>query len=212
MGKKLIDMEVAEYLDVLKSDAPAPGGGSVSALAGAQGAGLLLMVCDLTAGKEKFKDFEAVIKEVRPVLEDAEEALMKGIDRDTEAFNLVMEAFGMPKETDEEKASRRAAIQKGMIASTEAPLENMEHALKALEAAEKLAGKFNPNCMSDFGVGVMNLKLCIQGAFMNVKINLPGIKDESTAAELAKRADEAEQDGIQIADGLYQYAMDGLDE
>ena len=212
MGKKIIDMEVAEYLDVLKSDAPAPGGGSVSALAGAQGAGLLLMVCDLTAGKEKFKEFEAVIKEVRPVLEDAEEALMKGIDRDTEAFNLVMEAFGMPKETDEEKASRRAAIQKGMIASTEAPLENMEHALKALEAAEKLAGKFNPNCMSDFGVGVMNLKLCIQGAFMNVKINLSGIKDESTAAELAKRADEAEQDGIQIADGLYQYAMDGLDE
>lgn len=211
MDKKLVDLTVREYLDVLKSDAPAPGGGSVSALAGAQGAGLLKMVCDLTLGKEKYKDFEDAVKEVRPVFEEAEEALTAGIDRDTEAFNMVMAAFGMPKDSDEEKAARREAIQKGTIASTEAPLENMKQAFRALEAAEKLAGKFNPNCMSDFGVGVMNLKLCIQGAFMNVKINLPGIKDEGLAAELAKQADEIMLDGTGIADGLYEYAMEGLD-
>lgn len=211
MDKKLVDLTVREYLDVLKSDAPAPGGGSVSALAGAQGAGLLKMVCDLTLGKEKYKDFEAAVKEVRPVFEEAEEALTAGVDRDTEAFNMVMAAFGMPKDSDEEKAARREAIQKGTIASTEAPLENMKQAFRALEAAEKLAGKFNPNCMSDFGVGVMNLKLCIQGAFMNVKINLPGIKDEGLAAELAKQADEIMLDGTGIADGLYEYAMEGLD-
>ncbi len=212
MAEKLIDLKVRDYLDVLKSDAPAPGGGSVSALAGAQGAGLLLMVCDLTLGKEKYKDFEAVIEEAKPDLEEAEKALTEGIDRDTEAFNLVMDALAMPKSNDEEKAARTDAIQKGTIASTEAPLENMEHALRALEAAEKIAGKFNPNCMSDFGVGVMNLKLCVQGAFMNVKINLPGIKDEGLAAELAKRADEAAQDGTEIADGLYSYAMDALNK
>lgn len=211
MDKKLVDLTVREYLDVLKSDAPAPGGGSVSALAGAQGAGLLKMVCDLTLGKEKYKDFEAAVKEVRPVFEEAEEALTAGIDRDTESFNMVMAAFGMPKDSDEEKAARREAIQKGTVASTEAPLENMKQAFRALEAAEKLAGKFNPNCMSDFGVGVMNLKLCIQGAFMNVKINLPGIKDEGLAAELAKQADEIMLDGTGIADGLYEYAMEGLD-
>ena len=211
MDKKLVDLTVREYLDVLKSDAPAPGGGSVSALAGAQGGGLLKMVCDLTLGKEKYKDFEAAVKEVRPVFEEVEEALTAGIDRDTEAFNMVMAAFGMPKDSDEEKAARREAIQKGTVASTEAPLENMKQAFRALEAAEKLAGKFNPNCMSDFGVGVMNLKLCIQGAFMNVKINLPGIKDEGLAAELAKQADEIMLDGTGIADGLYEYAMEGLD-
>lgn len=211
MDKKLVDLTVREYLDVLKSDAPAPGGGSVSALAGAQGAGLLKMVCDLTLGKEKYKDFEAAVKEVRPVFEEAEEALTAGIDRDTEAFNMVMAAFGMPKDSDEEKAARREAIQKGTVASTEAPLENMKQAFRALEAAEKLAGKFNPNCMSDFGVGIINLKLCIQGAFMNVKINLPGIKDEGLAAELAKQADEIMLDGTGIADGLYEYAMEGLD-
>lgn len=211
MEKKLIDMTVAEYLDVLKSDAPAPGGGSVSALAGAQGAGLLLMVCDLTSGKEKYKDYQATVDEVKPVFAETEEALAAGVDRDTEAFNMVMAAFGMPKGTDEEKAARSEAIQKGTIASTEAPLENMEHALKALVAAEQLAGKFNTNCMSDFGVAVLDLKLCIQGAYMNVKINLPGIKDKVTAAELAKRADEAAMEGIGIADGLYQYALDAMD-
>lgn len=212
MSEKLVDMTVKEYLDVLKSDAPAPGGGSVSALSGAQGAGLLKMVCDLTSGKEKYKEFEVVVDEARPVFEAAAEALMKGIDRDTEAFNMVMAAYGMPKGTDEEKAARSEAIQKGTIASTKAPLENIEHALTALEAAERIAGKFNPNCMSDFGVGVMSLKLCIQGAYMNVKINLPGIKDEMTAAELAKKADEAAMDGIEIANGLYCYAMDALEE
>ena len=211
MDEKLVDLTIKNYLKTLKSDSPAPGGGSVSALAGAQGAGLLIMVCELTLGKEKYKDFEAAVKEVRPVFEEAEEALTAGIDRDTEAFNMVMAAFGMPKDSDEEKAARREAIQKGTIASTEAPLENMKQAFRALEAAEKLAGKFNPNCMSDFGVGVMNLKLCIQGAFMNVKINLPGIKDEGLAAELAKQADEIMLDGTGIADGLYEYAMEGLD-
>ena len=193
MDEKLVDLTIKNYLKTLKSDSPAPGGGSVSALAGAQGAGLLIMVCELTLGKEKYKDFEDVINEAKPELEAAEKA------------------FGMPKNTDEEKTARRDAIQKGTIASTEAPLENMEHALHALEAAEKIAGKFNTNCMSDFGVGVMNLKLCIQGAYMNVKINLPGIKDEGLAQELAKRADEAMQDGTEIADGLYDYAMQSLD-
>ena len=211
MDEKLVDLTIKNYLKTLKSDSPAPGGGSVSALAGAQGAGLLIMVCELTLGKEKYKDSEDVINEAKPELEAAEKALTEGIDRDTDAFNMVMAAFGMPKNTDEEKAARRDAIQKGTIASTEAPLENMEHALHALEASEKIAGKFNTNCMSDFGVGVMNLKLCIQGAYMNVKINLPGIKDEGLAQELAKRADEAMQDGTEIADGLYDYAMQSLD-
>ena len=211
MDEKLVDLTIKNYLKTLKSDSPAPGGGSVSALAGAQGAGLLIMVCELTLGKEKYKDSEDVINEAKPELEAAEKALTEGIDRDTDAFNMVMAAFGMPKNTDEEKAARRDAIQKGTIASTEAPLENMEHALHALEASEKIAGKFNTNCMSDFGVGVMNLKLCIQGAYMNVKINLPGIKDEGLAQELAKRADEAMQDGTEIADGLYEYAMQSLE-
>ena len=156
---KLVDLTVTDYLDVLKSDAPAPGGGSVSALAGAQGAGLLLMVIGLTSGKEKYKQYQYACDEAKPILEEAFAELKKGIDRDTEGFNQVMAAFKMPKDTEEQKAERRAAIQKGTIASTDAPLRNMQFAVQALEAAEKLAGKFNPNCLSDFGVGILNLKL-----------------------------------------------------
>lgn len=207
MSDKLVDMKVNDYLDVLKSDAPAPGGGSVSALAGAEGAGLLMMAADLTIGKEKYKDFEVACAAAKPVLAEAVEVLTAGIDRDTEAFNMVMAAFGMPKDTDEEKAARRAAIQEGTIASTEAPLANMRAAVKALEAAEKMNGSFNPNCMSDFGVGVLNLKLCVQGAYMNVMINTPGIKDEETAAKYNAEAAELAARGAEIADRLYEDTM-----
>ena len=208
MSEKLIDLTVKDYLDILKSDAPAPGGGSVSALAGAQGAGLLLMVIGLTEGKEKFADFESACSEAKPILEEAFDGLTEGIDRDTEGFNQVMAAFAMPKDTDEEKQARRAAIQAGTIASTEAPLHNMELAVDALKAAEILSGKFNPNCLSDFGVGVLNLKLCVQGAGMNVKINVPGIKDEEEAAEYQAKADDLEAEALEIADKLYRKTME----
>ena len=208
MAEKLIDLTVKDYLDILKSDAPAPGGGSVSALAGAQGAGLLLMVIGLTEGKEKFADFESACKEAKPILEEAFDGLTEGIDRDTEGFNQVMAAFAMPKDTDDEKQARRAAIQAGTIASTEAPLHNMELAVDALKAAEILSGKFNPNCLSDFGVGVLNLKLCVQGAGMNVKINVPGIKDEEKAREYQAKADDLEAQALEIADTLYRKTME----
>lgn len=203
MEKKLVDIKVSDYLDILKSDAPAPGGGSVSALAGAQGAGLLLMVIGLTSGKEKYKQYQYACDEAKPILEEAFVELKNGIDRDTEGFNQVMAAFKMPKDTEEQKAERRAAIQEGTIASTDAPLRNMQFAVQALEAAEMLAGKFNPNCLSDFGVGILNLKLCVQGAGMNVKINVPGINDETVARAYQDKADQLEARGIEIADRLY---------
>ena len=208
VAEKLIDLKLNDYLDVLKSDAPAPGGGSVSALAGAQGAGLLLMVIGLTQGREKYKDFQDACDAAKPVLEEAFDELSKGIDRDTDGFNKVMAALKMPKETEEQKAERRAAIQEGTIASTDAPLRNMRFAVQALEAAEVLSGKFNPNCLSDFGVAVLNLKLCVQGAGMNVKINVPGINDEQVARAYQDKADELEARGSEIADRLYNKTME----
>ncbi len=207
MEEKLIDLRVSDYLDVLKSDAPAPGGGSVSALAGAQGAGLLMMAVDLTLGKEKYKDFEEACLSAKPVLAEAESELAAGVDKDTEAFNLVMAAFGMPKETDEEKAARRKAIQDGTIESAKVPLGNIKAAVRALEAAEKISGKVNPNCLSDFGVGVLSLKLCVQGAYMNVLINVPVIKDDETREALKEEAGRLAERGILTADRLYEETM-----
>ena len=106
---KLIDMQVKEYLDVLKSDAPAPGGGSVSALAGAQGVALFMMVADLTLGKEKYVDYQEVCREAKEKGAALYEELVASVDKDTEAFNLIAAAFKMPKKTDEEKAARKKA-------------------------------------------------------------------------------------------------------
>lgn len=201
---KLIDMEVKEYLDVLKSDAPAPGGGSVSALAGAQGVALFTMVADLTLGKEKYAEYQEVCREAKEkgcVLYDE---LISGVDKDTEAFNLVSSAFKMPKETDEEKEARKQAIADGTLAATEVPFRTMQLGYEGLLLAKTMIGKSNPNAASDLGVAILNLTACIKGAWLNVKINLPGVKDEAKAAYYAVEGQKMYDATDAIAHGLYE--------
>lgn len=183
---KLVDMKITEFLDVLKSDAPAPGGGSASALSGAQGCALLMMVADLTLGKEKYRDFEEICLQAKKKGQSLYEELRASVDRDTEAFNLISAAFKLPKDTDEEKAVRRAAIADGTLTATEVPFNTMKLGFEALKLVESLIGKSNPNCSSDLGVGALHLKACIEGSWLNVKINLPGVKNEEKAAYFEK--------------------------
>ncbi len=201
---KLVDMKVSEYLDVLISDEPAPGGGSVSALAGTQGAALMSMVCDLTTAKKKYEeDHElcAGLKEEATVLY---KELAAAIDEDTDAYNLIAAAFKMPKETDEEKAARRKAIEEGTLEATKVPFGVMQKAMKGLEIAEKLHGHFNTNCASDYGVGVLNFIACMKGAWMNVKINVPGVKDEAFASMCVAEGEAMIVKGEAIAGRLYE--------
>lgn len=207
---KLIELKMNEYLDVLLSDAPAPGGGSVSALAGAQGAALLSMVCDLTTAKEKFADDHELCREIRQRAGELYEALAKAIDEDTEAFNLVAAAFKMPKETDEEKAARKQAIADGTLEATKVPFRVMEMASEGLALAEKLQGHYNSNCDSDYGVGVLNFMTCMRGAWLNVKINLPGVKDEALAAEYKEKGEKMLADGEVIARRICGEIEEGL--
>ena len=182
---KLIDLKMKEYLDILLSDAPAPGGGSVSALAGAQAAALMGMVCDLTIGKARYDEYQDTCKEAREKAEVLYRKFAEAIDKDTEAYNLVAAAFKMPKETDEEKAARKQAIADGTLEATKVPFGVMEMAAAGLEIAESMVGRSNPNAASDLGVAVLNLMTCMKGAWLNVKINLPGVKDEELAAKNA---------------------------
>lgn len=183
---KLIEMTTREYLDVLASDAPAPGGGSAAALCGAQGAGLVTMVAGQTTSKARYEAewpiAQKVIDECTPIYE----ALTEQVDKDTEAYNLVAAAFKMPKATDEEKAVRRAAIAEATLVATEVPFETLRLAVSAMEHAACLPGHYNTNCASDLGVGVHNLHTAAHGAWMNVKINLGGVKDEEKAAFFAE--------------------------
>ena len=200
---KLIDMQVKEYLDVLKSDAPAPGGGSVSALAGAQGAALFMMVADLTIGKEKYADWQEVCKAAKEKGAALYEELTAAVDKDTEAFNLVSAAFKMPKETDKEKAARKQAIADGTLVATEVPFRTMQLGYEGLMTARTMIGKSNLNAASDLGVAILNLTACIKGAWLNVKINLPGVKDEAKAKYYAQEGQKMFDEADKIASSLY---------
>lgn len=207
---KLIDMKVNDYLELLKSDAPAPGGGSASALAGAQGVALFMMVADLTTTREKYAEHHPLCAEVKAKGEKVYRGLIEGIDRDTEAFNLIADALKMPKDTDEEKAARRKAIDDGTLAATEVPFNNMKLAYEGLMTAGEMIGKSNPNAASDLGVAILNLTLCIKGAWLNVKINLPGVKDDSKAEFFRNEGQKMYDAADAVASKLYDQIADTL--
>ena len=200
---KLIDMQVKDYLELLKSDAPAPGGGSVSALAGAQGVGLFMMVADLTLGKEKYADYQEICAQAKEKGMALYEELVESIDKDTDAFNLIADAFKMPKETEEEKAARRKAIADGTLVATQVPFRTMQLGYEGLMIAKEMIGKSNPNAASDLGVAILNLTGCIKGAWLNVLINLPGVKDEEKAAYYAAEGKKMYDEADAIAGDLY---------
>ena len=207
---KLVDMKITEFLDMLKSDAPAPGGGSASALSGAQGCALLMMVADLTLGKEKYRDFEEICLQAKKKGQSLYEELRASVDRDTEAFNLISAAFKLPKDTDEEKAVRRAAIADGTLTATEVPFNTMKLGFEALKLVESLIGKSNPNCSSDLGVGALHLKACIEGSWLNVKINLPGVKNEEKAAYFEKEGRSMYEASEKIAAECFDKVLKAL--
>ncbi|MBQ2895872.1 MAG: cyclodeaminase/cyclohydrolase family protein, partial [Oscillospiraceae bacterium] len=175
----LVERTVRDFVDVMASNEPAPGGGSASALCGAQGAGLIAMVCALTEGRKKYAEYEETVKAVRERAEAIKAQFVDVIDRDTEAFNAVSAVFTMPKDTDEEKAARKAAMQAALKGCTLTPYEMMELSTEALELAHSILGKFNATAASDLGCAALNLRSAIQGAWMNVRINIAGISDEA---------------------------------
>ncbi len=175
----LTDQTLTTFLDELASNSPAPGGGSVAALSGALGAALTSMVCNLTIGKKKYAEVE---KEMNAVLEKAED--LRGqfttlIDNDTEAFNKVMEAYGLPKDTEQQKALRAVAIQGTMKEAALVPLEVMKHVIDALALAGIVAEKGNASSLSDAGVSALMLNAACEAAALNVRINLASITDKN---------------------------------
>ena len=181
---KLIDMQMQNYLQLVASDAPAPGGGSASALCGSQGIGLVAMVAKLTSGKEKFAAYRPVCNAVLAEADTLCKQLAAQVDADTEAYGRISAAFKLPKNTDEEKSLRKKAIGEATVYATEVPLETMRLGVRGLECAAKLIGNYNTNCASDVGCGIFGLLSCVKGAELNVLINVGGIHDAELAARL----------------------------
>jgi glutamate formiminotransferase/formiminotetrahydrofolate cyclodeaminase len=185
--KSLVKMNLREFCNETASDSPAPGGGSVAALMGALGVSLGGMVANLSAGKRGWEDKLQLFSDWAVKAQQLKDELLFLVDEDTTAFNKVMAAFGLPKESAEEKAARSAAIQLANKYAAEIPLRVMETASKAYALLSEMAEKGNPASISDVGVGSLAVHACIEGAGMNVRINLAGLKDENLKASLREK-------------------------
>ena len=182
--KSLVKMNLREFCNETLSDSPAPGGGSVAALMGALGVSLGGMVANLSAGKRGWDDKLDYFSAWAVKAQQLKDELLFLVDEDTVAFSKVMAAFALPKESAEEKAARSAAIQHANKYAAEIPLRVMETASKSYEILAAMAEQGNPASISDVGVGLLATRACIDGAGMNVRINLAGLKDEGLKSDL----------------------------
>lgn len=176
--RSLLKMNLREFCNETLSDSPAPGGGSVAALMGALGASLGGMVANLSAGKRGWDDRLEYFSDRAVKAQQLKDELLSLVDEDTAAFNKVIDAFALPKESAEEKAARSAAIEQATKYAAEIPFKAMETAFKSYQLLSEMADKGNPASISDVGVGALATRACIEGAAMNVRINLAGLKDE----------------------------------
>ena len=183
----LAKMNLREFCNETLSDSPAPGGGSVAALMGALGASLGGMVANLSAGKRGWDDRLEYFSGWAVKAQQLKDELLSLVDEDTAAFNKVMDAFALSKESAEEKAVRSAAIEQATKYAAEVPLKVMETASKSYELLAEMADKGNPASVSDVGVGALAIRSCIEGAALNVRINLAQLKDEKFKGVLAQR-------------------------
>ena len=207
---KLADLTVNGFVEELASDSPAPGGGSAAALEGALGAALTAMVCTLTTvgkSKQTYAEHQDFVIETRAKATDLQNRFVDVMDRDTEAFNVVSAAFGMPKATDEEKAARSAAIQKGLEGCTATPFEMMELATATLELVESMLGRFNTNAASDLGVAALSLRAAIQGAWLNVLINIGSLKNKELAEDYRVKGEAMLAKALPLADKVYETVL-----
>ena len=186
------------YLDDAASKKPAPGGGSVSACAGALGAALVGMVCNLTRGREKFADVETEIVTLVEASEAARARLEQLLQEDTTAYSGVIAAYKMPKETEEEQAARTAGIQAGLIVAADVPLEICRVAVEVCRLAKVAAGIGNPQAVTDAGIGAILGEAAVVGAALNVKINLGSIKDEAYVAKAAAEIHEIQAEAAAL--------------
>ena len=184
MTGRIAGTPVEVYLDALASDAPTPGGGAVAALAGATGAALISMVCNLTIGRTGYEEAEERMRGVLDEAEASRKALLDLADQDAAAFGAVMAAFTMPKETDAEKAVRSQAIQAGYEAATTVPLEIAKRAAELMELAREATEIGNANAASDGACAAQALSASVWSATYNIEINAAALKDPAKAQAL----------------------------
>ena len=187
-ARSLVRLTLREFADELSTDSPAPGGGSVAALCGALSAALSSMVANLTVGKKGYEAAQKTLKRTAVRGQELKDEYLRLVDLDTEAFNKVMEALRLPKASNEQSAERAAALEAATKEATEVPFRTLEGALELVQLARKAAEKGNRNSLSDAGVAALAARAAAEGAYYNVRINLPGLADAEYKARTARAA------------------------
>ena len=195
--RKLIDMNLKAFMNETASDSPAPGGGSVSAYLGALGVALGTMVANLSSHKRGWDDRWKEFSDWAEKGKEIQNALLEMVDEDTKAFKRILEAFSLPKKSDEEKKLRENAVQEATKNAILVPLKVMETAFSGFELIKEMVEKGNPNSISDAGVGALALRSCIRGAYLNVKINSSGLKDKLFVNDVIARGESIESKAME---------------
>jgi len=191
--KKLADLTITDFADETASESPAPGGGSISAYMGALGVSLGTMVANLSSHKRGWDSRWEEFSNWAEKGMQYQSELIRLVDEDTDAFNKIMDAFGLPKKTEDEKALRKQAIQDATKNAIMVPFRVMEVAYKSLEVIKAMAETGNPNSVSDAGVGALAIRSCVKGAFLNVKINSGDLEDKDFIKEILEKGSEIER-------------------
>ena len=190
----LVDMKITEFLKELASDSPAPGGGAAAALSGAMGAALAAMYMRLTIGKKNYEDVEDLFKKKLEEVEALRKRITELTDEDADAFNEVMAAFKLPKNTEEEKEARKKKIQEAFKKAATIPLETCKACRNVIDIVLEIGLKGNKNVMSDAAAAALCALNGLKTAALNVEINIPFIKDEEFVNKLRSELDEVMKD------------------
>ncbi|MFD3155762.1 cyclodeaminase/cyclohydrolase family protein [Haloimpatiens sp. FM7330] len=207
---KLADITCTEFIDVLASKAAVPGGGGAAALAGAVGTALGSMVCNLTIGKKKYAQYEDIVKSILLKAGEIQKELLKMIDEDAENFLPLSKAYGMKKDTEEQKKLKEETLEKALKQACEVPVSIVKKTYEAIKLHEELVDKCSKLAISDVGVGVQCLRSAIIGAQLNVIININSIKDKEYVEKVKKETEHLVEEGIEVSDEVYDKVLKSL--
>jgi glutamate formiminotransferase/formiminotetrahydrofolate cyclodeaminase len=207
---KLVSMDLVSFADETASESPAPGGGSISAYVGSLGASLATMVANLSSHKKGWDDRWKEFSDWAEKGQQAKDELLRLVDLDTASFNAIMNAFSLPKGSEEEKQIRNQAIQDATKYAIEIPFKVMETALKSMEVIKAMAEHGNPNSITDAGVGALCARTAVMGAFMNVKINASSYNDKCYVKQIIEKGNAIEQEAIRIEQDIVKYVNEKI--
>ena len=201
---------IRTFTEELASKAPVPGGGGAAALTGALGTALADMVGSLTVGKKKYAAVEAEVYDLKAEADRLRRALLDALDADAAAFEPLSRAYGLPKETEEEKAVKAAVLEKALLAAAEPPLDIMELCMEALRLTARISEIGSRLAVSDAGCAAALLRAAMQSASLNVRINTKMLKDRNAAEELNAKTNRLLAEGLQLSDRVFEAVAESL--